>query len=282
MRLRLPEFQAFFSLQNVGWLALSVILAKTLHELGHALACRHFGGECHEMGVLLLVFLPCLYCNVSDAWMFNSRWRRVAVDVAGMYVELVLAAACTFLWWFTVPGWINSICFNLMIVCSLNTLLFNGNPLLRYDGYYLLADLWEIPNLHERSATARTPRLGLVFSDRCAPLCGSIAPGSQRLAGGLCSGVAGLSLVCVVGHCLVLLPGAQTLPIGNVGLLARRPDDCRGLLPSQRRPGMHFLRNPISAGRLHLPRIALAGLLLVLAGFAAWHIPLPQRLHVPA
>ena len=116
VRLRLPEFQAFFNLQNVGWLALSVVMAKGLHELAHALTCRHFGGQCHELGVMLLVFLPCLYCNVSDAWMFDSRWRRAAVDVAGMYVELVLAAACTFLWWFTVPGWINTICFNLMVV----------------------------------------------------------------------------------------------------------------------------------------------------------------------
>ena len=144
---------SIFSLRNVGWLALSVVVAKTLHELGHALACRHFGGECHELGILLLVFLPCLYCNVSDAWMFDSRWRRVAVDVAGMYVELVLAAICTFLWWFSVPGWFNSVCFNLMIVCSLNTLLFNGNPLLRYDGYYLLSDLLEVPNL--RAAVGR-------------------------------------------------------------------------------------------------------------------------------
>jgi len=122
-----------------------------LHELGHALACKRFGGECHEMGVMLLVFTPCLYCNVSDAWMLPNKWHRAAIGAAGMIVELTLAAICTWLWWFSEPGWLNSLCLNLMFVCSAGTLLFNGNPLLRYDGYYILADLLEVPNLQQQS-----------------------------------------------------------------------------------------------------------------------------------
>jgi putative peptide zinc metalloprotease protein len=151
LRARLPDFYSFFSAGNLIWLAVAVALAKVLHELGHALACRHFGGECHELGLMLLVFTPCLYCNVSDVWMMADHWRRIAVGAAGMAVELVLAAVATLLWWWTAPGLFNGLCLNLMFVCSVSTLVFNGNPLLRYDGYYILSDLLETPNLGERA-----------------------------------------------------------------------------------------------------------------------------------
>ena len=127
---------------------------KVLHELGHALACRRFGGECHEIGVMLLVFTPCLYCNVSDSWMLPSKWQRMAIAAAGMYVELILASVCTFLWWFSQPGLFNSLCLNTMLICSLGTLLLNGNPLLRYDGYFILSDLVEVPNLRAQATLA--------------------------------------------------------------------------------------------------------------------------------
>ena len=79
-------------------------MTKVCHEFGHGLSCKHFGGECHEMGVMLLVLTPCLYCNVSDSWMLPSKWQRAAIGAAGMYVELVLASIATFVWWFTAPG----------------------------------------------------------------------------------------------------------------------------------------------------------------------------------
>ncbi len=148
---RLPEFRAFFSLQNLPLIGLSIVIAKVLHELGHALTCRRYGGECHEMGVMLLVFTPVLYCNVSDAWMMPNRRHRIWITAAGMCVELVLASICTFLWWFSEPGLLNTMCLNIMFVCSVSTVLFNGNPLLRYDGYYILSDLVEVPNLREQS-----------------------------------------------------------------------------------------------------------------------------------
>ena len=130
-----------------------VVLAvmKILHELGHAVSCRHYGGRCHELGLMLLVFTPCLYCDVSDAWMLRDRWRRIAIGAAGMAVELVLAAVATFLWWWSEPGWLNSVCLDVMFIGSVSTLLLNGNPLLRYDGYYILADLLETPNLQQQA-----------------------------------------------------------------------------------------------------------------------------------
>jgi putative peptide zinc metalloprotease protein len=152
LRQRLPDFQAFFGAGNLLWLAAAVALAKVLHELGHALTCRRFGGQCHELGVMLLVFTPCLYCNVSDAWLMTNKWRRIAVGAAGMWVEMMLASAATFVWWWTGPGLLNGLCLDLMFVCSVSTLMFNGNPLLRYDGYYILSDLVEVPNLQEQSS----------------------------------------------------------------------------------------------------------------------------------
>ena len=152
--LRLPSFREFFGPGN--WLLLAGALAgaKVLHEFGHGMCCRRFGGECHEMGVLLLLFTPCLYCDVTDSWMIPSKWQRAMVGAAGMYFELVLAATCTFIWWFTHPGTLHYLCLNVMFVSSVSTLLFNANPLLRYDGYYILSDLVEIPNLRQKSQSA--------------------------------------------------------------------------------------------------------------------------------
>lgn len=153
---RLPAFHQFFSLGNSLWLVAAMVFAKILHELGHGLSCRYYGGECHELGLMFLVFTPCLYCNVSDSWLLPNKWHRVIIAAAGMYVELVLAATCTFLWWFSREGLFNHLCLNLMFVCSVSTLLFNANPLLRFDGYYILADLTEIPNLRSKASQVLT------------------------------------------------------------------------------------------------------------------------------
>lgn len=151
---RLPDLQSWLQPRQL-WLVAAVLAgAKLLHELGHAFACKHFGGECREMGLLLLVFTPCLYCDVSDAWMIPNRWRRAAVDAAGMYVEGALAAASTLVWWNSEPGWLNRICLMVMGVCGVSTLVFNGNPLLRYDGYFILSDVLDVPNLWQRSRAA--------------------------------------------------------------------------------------------------------------------------------
>ena len=157
---RLPDFNSFFAAQN--WLALGMILTATkiLHEFGHGMSCKHFGGECHEMGVMFLVGMPCLYCNVSDSWMLPNRWHRAAIGAAGMYVEIVLASICTFIWWFSQPGLLNYFCLNVMFVSSVSTILFNANPLLRYDGYYILSDILEIPNLRQKASTILNRKLG--------------------------------------------------------------------------------------------------------------------------
>ena len=157
---RLPEFEEFFAAKN--WLLIACVLAatKVLHELGHGLACKRLGGECHEMGIMFLVFTPCLYCNVSDSWLLPNRWHRAAIGAAGMYVEIVLAAIATFVWWFTAPSLLHYLALNVMFVCSVTTLLFNANPLMRYDGYYILSDVLEIPNLRQKATTLLQRKAG--------------------------------------------------------------------------------------------------------------------------
>jgi putative peptide zinc metalloprotease protein len=159
-RSKLPEFHQFFNMHNAFLLAFTLGITKIFHEFGHGLACKHFGGECHEMGIMVLVLTPCLYCNVSDSWMLPSKWQRAMIGAAGMYVEIVIASICTFIWWFSTPGLLNNLCLNAMFICSLSTVIFNGNPLLRYDGYYILADLVEIPNLRQKATTILSRKLG--------------------------------------------------------------------------------------------------------------------------
>lgn len=150
---KLPSFNDFFAAKNWIWLAIVMALTKVLHEFGHGLACKRFGGECHEMGVMLLVLTPCLYVNVSDSWLLNSKWKRAFIAAAGMYVELVLSSIAVFVWWFSTPGIVNQLALNLIFVSSVSTILFNANPLLRYDGYYILSDLLEIPNLRSKATS---------------------------------------------------------------------------------------------------------------------------------
>lgn len=156
---RLPEFQQFFNLKNIFFMAAIMIVTKSIHELGHGLMCKHFGGECHEIGFMLLVLTPAMYCNTSDSWLLPNKWHRIAIGAAGMYVEIVLAAICTFVWWYTQPGIIHYMALNAIFLCSVSTLLFNANPLLRYDGYYMLSDYLEIPNLGHKSKSAMLSKL---------------------------------------------------------------------------------------------------------------------------
>jgi len=168
-RAKLPAFREFFGMGNWFWLSITLAITKVLHEFGHGMTCKRFGGECHEMGVMLLVLTPCLFCNVSDSWMLPNKWHRAAIGAAGMYVELVLASLCTFLWWTTEPGTLHYLCLNVMFVSSVSTILFNANPLLRYDGYYILADIVEIPNLRQKASEILRRSMVAWFTAKSAP-----------------------------------------------------------------------------------------------------------------
>jgi putative peptide zinc metalloprotease protein len=139
--------------QNLVLLWVSFAVLKAFHEIAHGLATRRLGGEVHDMGVMFLVFSPLPYVDASAASAFPDKWQRILVGAAGMLVELFLAAVALFVWLGVEGGTVRSLAFNVVMVAGVSTLLFNGNPLLRYDGYYILADLLEIPNLYTRSRT---------------------------------------------------------------------------------------------------------------------------------
>jgi putative peptide zinc metalloprotease protein len=136
------------SVQNLAVLYGVFVVTKIFHEFGHGMAAKHFGGEVSSMGVMLFIVTPSFYCDTSDAWMIPSRAARLWINAGGIVVELVIAALASFVWLNTPDdGLLNQVALNVMISCSVATLFFNANPLLRYDGYYFLADLLEIPNL---------------------------------------------------------------------------------------------------------------------------------------
>lgn len=133
------------------WMVFPVI--KAFHEFGHAFAVKVWGGEVHELGVMLLVFTPVPYVDASASSAFRSKRQRVMVGAAGMLAELFIAALAFFVWLNIEPGTPRSIVYNIMIIAGVSTLFFNGNPLLRYDGYYIMSDLLEIPNLDSRGSS---------------------------------------------------------------------------------------------------------------------------------
>lgn len=135
---------------NLFLLYVGLVLIKGLHEFGHAFAVKRFGGEVHTMGIMLLIFTPIPYIDATASWAFRQRRQRMLVAGSGMLVELFVAALAMFVWANTGPGPLNALSYNMMFIASVSTILFNGNPLLRYDGYYLLADALDIPNMFER------------------------------------------------------------------------------------------------------------------------------------
>lgn len=133
------------------WLLVIWVLLKLVHESAHGIACRKYGGEVPEAGVLLILFTPMAYVNVTSMWRFSNRWHRMAVSGAGMYVELFISFIAVVVWTKT-TGVMSDIAFNIFIMSSLTTILFNANPLMRFDGYFLLSDLLNIPNLYSKGA----------------------------------------------------------------------------------------------------------------------------------
>jgi putative peptide zinc metalloprotease protein len=150
-RQELPGFQQFFGWPNLIYMWMVLGICKVIHEFGHGLSCKHFGGECHEMGVMLLVFSPCLYCDVSDSWMLRSKWPRIMIGAAGMYIEILISALAIFVWWYTTDGMLHMLAINTFFVTTVTTVIFNANPLMRFDGYYMMSDFLEIPNLRPKA-----------------------------------------------------------------------------------------------------------------------------------
>jgi len=151
-----PDLTRNFSEQlltfdNILVMLLIFPLIKAAHELAHGLAVKAGGGEVHDMGIMLLVFFPVPYVDASSSSAFPGKYSRMLVGAAGMLAELFIAALAFCVWLLLEPGLVRSLAYNVIILASITTIIFNANPLLRYDGYYILADWIEIPNFGGRA-----------------------------------------------------------------------------------------------------------------------------------
>src|SRR4051794_23822206 len=140
-------------LDQQNWLRLAIVycVLKLFHELAHGLACRHFGVPVRQAGIIFLMLAPMPFVDVSRAWRLPSRWQRIVISAAGMYIELFLAFIAISIWTPTSLATVDRICIDVALLASLHTLAFNANPLMRFDGYYILADALSIPNLYNES-----------------------------------------------------------------------------------------------------------------------------------
>ena len=229
------QTQGVLSPANLPLLYAGLVLIKTMHEFGHAFAVRRFGGEVHVMGIMLLIFSPLPYVDATAAWGFRSKAQRILVGGAGMIVEVFVAACAAVVWANTGPGVLHSLAYNMIFVASVSTVIFNINPLLRYDGYYILSDLFDIPNLHTQ-ATMQLRHLveRYAFGDRK-----SRSPAASRREAfwlALFGVLSGLYRFVVFGGILLFLAD-RFLIIGHHhggrlrGLLGRRPSPAPRALP---------------------------------------------------
>lgn len=160
------EFSASFDVldkNNWLWMLLGWVALKIVHETAHGMTCRHFNGQVKETGIIFILFAPMAYVDVTSSWRFPSRWHRIAVACAGMYVELMIAAACMFAWTWTSSEVIRMHLFNIFLMASVSTVLFNANPLMRFDGYFVLSDLLKIPNLYSNGTKAFQNQMQWLF-----------------------------------------------------------------------------------------------------------------------
>lgn len=278
---RWPDIDVLFRAGNLVWLALSLAVVKVLHELGHALLCRKLGARCREMGAFLLVFTPCLYCDVSDAWTLASRWRRMAITAAGIYVELLVAAAATLLWWASWPGLFHTLCLNTMIVCSVGTVLLNGNPLLKYDAYYLLSDLVGVPNLWRESRHVLREAAAAWFT-------GGPPADAWRMRRGRRYGLIAYAIASMAYRGLVLIAIwwllARLLQPYRLSVVAHLlvPTAVLGAWIPHLRQAAERFRTPADRRSIRPGRALLAGVIAAgLAGLAVG-LPLPRSVRGPA
>lgn len=133
--------------ENWFWLAFTWVGLKIFHELAHGIVCKRFEGEVRQAGIVLIVMIPLPYVDVTSSWRFSSKWHRIYVAAAGMYVEVFVAAIAALVWCYADIGPLRQHMFNIMLAGSITTVFFNANPLMRFDGYYMLTDWLEMPNL---------------------------------------------------------------------------------------------------------------------------------------
>lgn len=251
-------------------LAITYPLVKAVHELGHAGAVKRWGGEVHEIGLMLLVFMPVPYVDASDSMSFPSKWRRAVVGGAGILVEVALAAIAMIVWVNAEPGLVRAFAFSVMLICGVSTVVFNGNPLLRFDGYYVLSDLLEMPNLASRA----NAHLGYLVQRYAFGMRGAqpaaTAPGEEPWL--FVYAIAAFVYRVMVSLAIAMLVGTQFFVIGVLIALW-------SLVLLAVVPLFKFARFLLASPALRRQRgraLAVTGATLALAGGLAFVLPLPN------
>lgn len=244
---------------------------KALHELGHGAAAKFWGAEVHETGIMFLVFMPVPYVDASGSAVFPDKRRRVLVGAAGILVELLLASLALFVWVLVEPGWIRAAAYDVIGICGVSTLLFNGNPLLRFDGYYVLSDTIEIPNLSSRA----NQYLGYLLQRHVLGIenvrCPVKAPGEA--AWFVAYGVAAFVYRIVIGLTIAFYVASRFFIVGV--LLALVSLTFQFVLPLLRALGLLFSQSRFGEKRLRALAIS-AGLAVVPAALLLL-VPVPHH-----
>ncbi len=261
---------ALLGMENLALISLIYPVLKVLHELGHAYLVRKEGGEVHEMGVMFLVFMPLPYVDASSSAAFRDKRRRMLVGAAGIIVELFVAAVMLFVWLNVEPGAVRALAYKTMLVAGVSTILFNGNPLLRFDAYYVLSDWLEIPNLAQRS----TAYLGYVLKRRLLGVSEAepptLDPGEARWL--LAYAVASFCYRIVISLQIVIFVAGRFFFIGI--LLALWALAMMLVMPTWR-VGLFLLKDVhMQRRRMRVTVVVLVPLLLLAAGLTAVPVPL--------
>ncbi len=258
-----------FSLHSIVLVLLAYPLVKAAHELGHAYACKRWGGAVHEMGVMLLVLFPVPYVDASSSSAFPRIWQRALVGAAGIMVELALAAIAMVVWSEASTGAVRAMAFNVMLIGGVSTVLFNGNPLLRFDGYYVLCDLIGVPNLAQRSSRYvlyLLQRYGFGDTSLTSP---AETPGERRWLLGYVLASTAYRIVLTFG--IALLLASRFL---LVGALLGAWSVASLLIWPLLKGALYVLRSPRLAGR-RTRALTTAGLLVAVPTLLLFALPLP-------
>ena len=261
------------------WFA-AVALVKVAHEFGHALACRRFGARPREMGVLLLAGMPSLYCDVSDAWRLPSKWQRIAVSAGGMFVELIIASLAAIIWSISEPGIVQAVALSLLVVCSVGTLAINANPLLRYDGYYILSDWLETPNLAERArglVSGAWRRWLLDEPDAVDPL---LSPAKRKTLWLYAIGAKVYLALVMTGLFILMLKLARPYQLQNL-VYSLAAVTLAGMLAHPIGAAVRLATNPLVRSRWRWDRAALSAAALLLGLTALYYLPMDRRVEAP-
>ncbi|TDJ66903.1 MAG: PqqD family peptide modification chaperone, partial [Proteobacteria bacterium] len=249
------------------WLIFPFI--KALHELGHAFATKIWGGEVHEMGISLLVLTPVPYVDASASSAFADKRKRIFVSAAGMMVELFIAALALIVWLNIENGTVSAVMFNIMIIGGVSTLFFNGNPLLRFDGYYMLADTIEIPNLGGRAQQY----LGYLCQRYVFAVDTAQSPVTARGEPGwfVFYGIAAFVYRLFITFFIILFVASKFFVVGV--LLAAWAVLTQVILPLGKQIGFLFLSPKIRRRRFRA--VGLTTIVLVIAAVTVLYVPVP-------